>query len=212
MKYFFAGILVPASAVIPVLVAFGRRQKLAARHWILFAYLIVALLGNILGRYLAQQGLRNTPLFHLHTIVEMVLFCLFFRTLFREKLIRNIIVAVAILFTLYCIVNFVFLQSIYSFNTYTRPIEAIVLILLCVIYWWKTGTVENNSPWTAIADNWAVGGILFYFSSALFLFIFSNYLLQHVSKQANVLVWNIHAGIVLLMYLLLTITFLKSDR
>lgn len=212
MKYFFAGILVPASAVIPVLVAFGRRQQLAARHWILFAYLIVALFGNILARYLAQQGLRNTPLFHLHTIVEMLLFCFFFRTLFRGKLIRNIIVAVAILFTLYCIVNFVFLQSIYSFNTYTRPIEAIVLILLCVIYWWKTGTAEDNRPWTNVADNWAVGGILFYFSSALFLFIFSNYLLQHVSKQANVLVWNIHAGIVLLMYLLLTITFLKSDR
>ncbi|MFT3677471.1 MAG: hypothetical protein QM781_16360 [Chitinophagaceae bacterium] len=212
MKYFFAGILVPASAVIPVLVAFGRRQHLAARHWILFAYLIVALLGNILARYLAQQGLRNTPLFHLHTIVEMVLFCLFFRTLFRGKKIRSIIIAAAILFTLYSIVNFVFLQSIYSFNTYTRPIEAIMLILLCVAYWWKTGVTENNKPWTEVADNWAVSGILFYFSSALFLFIFSNYLLQHVSKQANILVWNIHAGIVLLMYLLLTVTFLKSDR
>lgn len=212
MKYFFAGILVPASAVIPVLVAFGRRQHLAARHWILFAYLIVALLGNILARYLAQQGLRNTPLFHLHTIVEMALFCLFFRTLFRGKLIRVIIIATIVLFTLYSIINFSFLQNIYSFNTYTRPIEAIVLILLCIIYWWKSDASADNRSWTDVADNWAVAGILFYFSSALFLFIFSNYLLQQVSKQANVLVWNIHAGIVLLMYLLLTITFIKSER
>ncbi|MBL7757338.1 MAG: hypothetical protein JNL59_08090 [Chitinophagaceae bacterium] len=212
MKYFFAGILVPASAVIPVCFALGRRQQLAVRHWILFAYLIITLLGNILARYLAQHGIRNTPLFHLHTIVEMVLFSFFFRTLFREKIIRAVIIVVAIVFSLYAVVNFIFLQSIYSFNTYTRPIEAITLILLCVMYWWKGETAEDDRPWTAIADNWAVSGIFFYFSSALFLFIFSNYLLQHVSKQANVLVWNIHAGIVLLLYLLLAVTFLKSKR
>jgi len=212
MKYFFAGILVPASAVIPVLVAFGRRQHLAARHWILFAYLIVSLLGNILARYLAQRGIVNTPLFHVHTMVEMVLFSFFFYALFREKIIRVLILATVVLFILYCIINFVFLQSIFSFNTYTRPIEAILLIWLCVMYWWKAGTTEDSKPWGAIADNWAVSGILFYFSSALFLFIFSNYLILHVSKQANVLVWNVHAGIVLLMYLLLTITFLKSNR
>lgn len=212
MKYFFAGILVPASAVIPVCVALGRRQQLATRHWILFVYLIITLLGNILARYLAQHGIRNTPLFHLHTIVEMVLFSFFFRTLFRAQIIRTVIICIAIVFSLYCVVNFIFLQSIYSFNSYTRSIEAIILILFCVMYWWKGATAADDSPWVAIADNWAVSGILFYFSSALFLFIFSNYLLQHVSKQANVLVWNIHAAIVLLMYLLLTVTFLKSKR
>lgn len=210
MKYFFAGIVVPASALIPVVVAVYRRSQLATRHRILVIYLALTMLVNVICRILAQQGINNIPVLHFYALLEMWLFSGFFYRVIKNNTLKRIIWAIPIVFIILCVINFVFFQSIYTFNTYTRPLGAIVIIFFCMAYWWQPASAEESEVWTAVADNWVVSAILFYFSSALFLFIFSNYLIQQVSKQANVLIWNIHAAIVMLMYLMLAVAFQKS--
>ncbi|KQC01745.1 hypothetical protein AQF98_05070 [Pedobacter sp. Hv1] len=95
--------------------------------------------------------------------------------------------------------NFTFLQSIYTFNTYTRPLEAILITFFCLLHLYKSGFSEN---WLRQPNNWFNGGILIYFPAAFIIFILSNYLTKSSNSSMNTMVWNIHAALVLFMYLI----------
>jgi signal transduction histidine kinase len=213
MKYVFAGVIVPASIIIPVAVAIARWRQWKGAFTSIFLYLCFSLAANIASRIMAGHGINNMPLLHVDTIVEMLLFGLFYVKLFRRRKQRQLIRISLALFCLFNLVNFIFIQSIYQFNTYPRPIEAILMISFSLICWWQPEAEERiNERWADIPENWIISGILFYFSSAMFLFIFSNYLIHQFSKQANIFIWNLHAAMVMLMYLLFTLGFYKCEK
>jgi hypothetical protein len=213
MKYIFMGIIVPWSAIIPILAAIVRHRHLNTKCWFIFLYLCWTTTLNIVSNIRADNGLNNLRLLHADTVVEMLLFSGFFIYAFQSRQIKTFIRVLVVLFPLFCIINFTFIQSIDQFNTYTRPVEAIIFIILSLLYWWKTGKTEDGEgQWVDISENWFVSGNLLYFSSALFLFIFTNYLIGLGNKNASMLIWNLHAAIVLIMYLFFTIGFLKCKK
>jgi hypothetical protein len=213
MKYVFAGIVVPASIIIPVTVAVARRHQWKNSFRFIFLYLCFSLAASIASRVMASRGINNMPLVHIDTIVEMLLFSLFFQAALPHRNQRRLIRICMLLFCILSLVNFSFFQSIYQFNTYTRPLEAILMISISLLYWLQPDRDEEaHERWIDIPENWIVSGILLYFASAMFLFIFSNYLIDQFSKQANIFIWNLHAAIVLLMYGLFTIGFYKCKK
>jgi hypothetical protein len=100
-----------------------------------------------------------------------------------------------------------------NFNTYTRPIEAIILITLCAVYWWQENEADSDKSWGDIPNNWFVTSIMLYFAGAFFMFLLANYLIspQAVKKVKNVIM-DTHASFVLIMYLLMTVGFLKCKK
>ncbi|MBB2144298.1 hypothetical protein GM921_02260 [Pedobacter sp. LMG 31464] len=155
--------------------------------------------------------MRNLPLLHLYTIVEAVFILSYFRTLFTDALIKKVLLFILILFPVLCILNFTFLQSIYTFNTYTRPLEAILITFFCLLYLYKSGFTEN---WLNKHTSWFNMGILIYFPVACIIFILSNYMtLVTMNKAMNTVVWSVHGALVLMMYLFWAKGFslLKSD-
>ncbi|MCG2616164.1 hypothetical protein LZZ85_17840 [Terrimonas sp. NA20] len=213
MKYIFAGIIVPASIIIPVITAIVKWRKWNNAFGFIFLYLCFSLAANIASHIMARHGINNMPLLHADTIIEMLLFGFFFIKLFKERRVRQFIGICLVLFCLFTLINFLFIQSIYQFNTYPRPVEAILIISFALIYWWQ-GDFDQVSEerWTDIPVNWIISGILLYFSSTMFLFIFSNYLIHQFSKQANIFIWNLHAAMAMLMYLLFSIGFYKCRK
>lgn len=213
MKYIFMGIIVPYSAIIPLAVAIIRHRHLNTKCWYIFLYLCITTASNIASRILAANHTTNMPLLHVYTLVEMFLFSIFFIHAFPSRQIKFFIRILVALFSLFCIINFTFIQSIYQFNTYPRPIGAIIIIILSMLYWWKTGKSDDDErKWIDITENWIISGILIYFSSTLLLFIFSNYLVDQFSIKANKFIWNLHGAMVIFMYLLFTVAFLKSKK
>jgi hypothetical protein len=210
MKYLFAGIIVPASIIIPVITAIVKWRKWDNAFYFIFLYLCFSLAANIASHIMASNGINNMPLLHVDTIVEMLLLGFFFIKLFRQRRMRQLVRSCLALFCLFNIINFLFIQSIYQFNTYPRPVGAILIISFCLAYWWQ-GNFEQvaEEKWTDIPTNWIISGMLLYFSSTMFLFTFSNYLIHQFSKQANIFIWNLHAAIAMLMYLLFTVGFYK---
>ena len=105
-----------------------------------------------------------------------------------------------VIFPVICIVNFSFFQSIYTFNTHTRPLEAVLITFFCLLYFYKEDFTEN---WIDNPTNWFNIGILIYFPTACIIFILSNYLVfVRMNKEMNTMIWNIHAVFVMLMYLI----------
>ncbi|MGZ3822523.1 MAG: hypothetical protein ACXVB6_18155, partial [Mucilaginibacter sp.] len=117
--------------------------------------------------------------------------------------------------------NFLFLQSINHFNTNTKPVEALIIMACSLAYFAQTTDVENNIKWAQNPLNWVNTGTLLYYSGALFIFSFSNIAATHMATAVrmspkfyalNILIWNIHATLVLAMYVMFSIGFSKCRK
>jgi hypothetical protein len=203
------GTVVPASVIIPIVSALKKYRRLSKACRYMVLYLLFTAIINALAQLLAAVSINNMPLLHADTALETVLLLLYFRSVLRGRNSSNVTQGLLILFPLICLLNFSFFQSIYSFNTYTRPLEAIIFIGCCFAFFFQGMAYQLDWPWTEQPHNWMVSGLLLYFSSSLFLFLFSNFLASGCSAATNITIWNIHAALVLLMYLLITLGFLQ---
>lgn len=196
-QYLFYTIIVPGSILIPLLVFIPRYKIAKTEERVLFYYLIIAGLINLVAIILSMNGITNLPLLHLYTIMEAVFLLGYFRLIFREPAIKKAIGLIMVLFPILCVLNFSFLQSIYTFNTHTRPLEAILITFFCLLYLYKSGFADN---WIKQTTSWFNAGILIYFPAAFIIFVLSNYMLASKNAAMNTIVWNVHAALVLLMY------------
>ena len=160
--------VVPGSILLPIAVFLLKIRDTPAYIKLLFYYLIISALVNVIGIIMARNKIPNLWLIHIYTALESFLLLWFFKYIIKKPVVLKAINVLIIGFPLFCVFNFLFLQSIYNFNTYTRPIEAIIFIALCMIYWGQEG--EEDIHWAASPANWFVTGLLLYFSGAFFIY------------------------------------------
>jgi hypothetical protein len=201
LKFLYNGVIVPLSILIPIVFGVLSWKKAAIGPRLLLLYLIISGLINLSGIIMVTVIKQsNLPLLHLYTIVEAVFILSYFRTIFIDPIIKKALLISAVLFPILCILNFTFLQSINTFNTHTRPLEAILITFFCLLYFYKSGFTEN---WLQKPINWFNAGILIYFPVACVIFILSNYLaVIGMNKTMNTIVWAVHNTLVLIMYLM----------
>jgi hypothetical protein len=211
--YEYRQIIVPASILLPIYIAASRFRKLPDyAKWILY-YLVFAATVNTTVTILTWNRVPNLWLLHIYTALESFLLLYYFKLIVLNKTTKSVIRILLLAFPLFCIINFLFLQSLYNFNTYTRPVEAIILVALCSIYWWQENEEDSEKPWGNIPNNWFVTGIMLYFAGAFFMFLLANYFItpEAIKKVKNI-VWDTHATLVLIMYLLMALGFIKCRK
>lgn len=201
---------VPLSLLIPLATALFVRGSLRRPFWILVAYLFFS--GSINLVAILNSTRNNLPWLHLYTCVEGTLLLLFYRAIQPVQWLRKLNTVLVLVFPLLCIINGLFIQSIYQFNSYVRPIEAILLIGNTIYYFWDDTAKRETGPWAANPFNWANAGFLLYFSGSLFQFIFSNVVSATAGYTIKLLILDIHGALVLCMYMLMAIGFYKCKN
>ncbi|MBK0379162.1 hypothetical protein [Mucilaginibacter segetis] len=201
LSSFYLGYFVPASTLIPIVAGLLYYKKINTPLRTLLVYLIASFIINVAGIILADHHINNLPLLHFYTIIEIVAIMLYYLKAFGPGKIHKWIKGIMILFPLLCIVNFCFFQSIYEFNTYTRPLEALIIILITGCYFTIQHDLKNSALITR-SGRLVAAGFMIYFCSSLFQFIFSNIVSQKASGDIKLFIWDIHATFVLIMYLL----------
>lgn len=214
MVKFFITYIVPASALFPIILFLANRRRATLALQVLFIYLLIATIINVTAIVLATFGQRNLWLLHLYTVLETVILLFFFIQLVRSRKAKTVIWSLLILFPLACLFNWLFVQDSSYFNTYTRSVEALLIIGISAWYWLSSGKETLHIAWTDNPLNWIVSGLLLYFASALFLFLFSNFLLDNPNNMIRDIVWVTHGLLLVTMYILFGIGFtkLKNDR
>jgi len=209
MNHPYMGVIVPASALIPISVVIVKNRSVSREIKTLFFYLLISLAISLVSTTLAVNHISNLFLIHADTVIEAVLLLYFFYLIFPHPIAKKWILLLMITFPLFCMGNLIFLQGPHRYNTYSRPVEAIIFIGLSMLYWWHAGNNTNDQAWTNIPLNWVISGLLLYFSSSFLLFIFSNFILSKYDTSVNIVAWNIHATLILTMYLLFAVGFSK---
>jgi hypothetical protein len=211
----YMGIVVPAAVLLPIAIAIGKRKYIGRALTVILYYLLVGAVTSIVTVTLANLAIPNLPVLHVFTILEFLLFSYFYLLMLKGKTAGRIIRYLMILFPLFCVVNFLFFQSVYHFNTNTRPVEALILMMCSLAYFAQINDTATGAKWTSNPVNWMNTGVLLYFSGALFIFSFSNVTASHLTKKyfnINILMWNIHATLLLFMYLLFALGFSKCRK
>ena len=211
--YEYRQIIVPACILIPIFIAVSRYNNLSAcAKWLLY-YLVFAATVNTTATILTWNKEPNLWLLHIYTAVESFFLLLYFKFIIQNKTVNSAIRLLIWVFPLFCIINFLFLQSFTNFNTYTRPVESIILISCSAVYWWQENEADAEKEWINIPNNWFVTGIMLYFAGAFFLFLMANFFLSPLAlKTVRNIVWDTHASFLLIMYLLMAVGFLKCRK
>ncbi len=209
----FVGIIVPFSTVIPLFIGIMYYRYADKAIRIILAFLVVSLTINTAGSIIASYNINNLPLLHLYTLLESALLFLFFGLSIRSETGRKLSRIFLFAFPVLCIVDLLFFHSIYQFNSYTRPVESILLVILAMTYISEQVGQERKTG-AERAKFWIVLGLLLYFSASFFQFLFSNVLHVTAEKHIRLMIWNIHACFVLIMYILIAVGLLKlpNDR
>ncbi len=150
------------------------------------------------------------PLQHFYTVAEFGVICLFYKKLFKDNQFTRYLPVIFSAFVIVCVINAVFFQSIFKFNSYTKPIEAFLVILLAIVYLMQLledfdKVISNNVELIYINS-----GFLLYFSGSFVLFTIFNIFVNNVVVAFAIL--DVHATLILLMYALFTIALWKLKK
>lgn len=206
MLYFiYVTYIVPAAILIPVLIGIKNYPFLTKPLKTILWFIIFSGSANLINLIMIAFHYFTANLLHIYTIFEFLFISIYYSQFYSPKKQKRIYVLIAA-FTVLCIINYLFIQNKIEFNTYTRPLEAIIIIVYSMLFILKQNNEEQN--WGDNVYNWINAGILIYFASCLFMFIFSNYLLS-AGKLINRIVWSAHDTILMLQYILFAIGFYK---
>jgi hypothetical protein len=214
-KFIFIGIIAPASVLVPITVAAFKYRQLDRVLLLIFYYLLFDGLVDLLAIVFANIGINNLPLLHIFTIIEFLILSYFYIRILKDPFAHKLIKYLMGIFPVICIINFIFFQSIFRFNTYTRPLEILIIMAYSLTYFAQTDVTYFEGKWMSKPLNWINTGILLYFSGALFVYSFSNLTTVYTSPKyyaLNLFIWNIHGGLLLGMYILFSWGFLVCKK
>jgi hypothetical protein len=205
-------VLVPWCIFLPIVIGLLKFKLLPKNARIIWYYLLVSAVVNFAASFIGRRlHLNNLPLIHVYTAIEGVMFCWFYKITLEAPKSNPLYRWLPVLFVLLCIINALFFQSIYSYSSYTRSLEAIFCILFALNYFARAITDNKGKELILLPAFYFNAGIFIYFSGAFMVFVFSNFIFN-LSDSNYYIIWVIHAGFVLCMYLFFATAFLLCKK
>ena len=156
------------SPLITLLAGIYSYRYLDKKLKLLLYYAVAGFCTEIFIWLLLKAGVKNnTPGLHFYIMFEVVIWALFYTECLKGFVHQRYIWAGLVLFDLYCIVNFVFIQDLKSYP-YTRTVEDLLLILLAVLLFLKIMVEAKIENLTQSPIIWINTAVLFYFAGNFF--------------------------------------------
>ncbi|WP_461303529.1 hypothetical protein [Aureisphaera sp.] len=170
---------------------------------------------EILAITFMKLGHNNLPLLHLYTLGEFLLFSYFYKSLLNKpkpfQLFFPLFVAgISVLI----ILNSIFVQSIYGFNTIAKTLVQVLIISYSVLYFYNL--VENQKASNHIAKSLRLinSAIMIYYSGSLFIFMCSK--ISFENTETYIVFWAFNAILNVIFQLLILwgvwIAFFRKNR
>jgi hypothetical protein len=185
--------------LMPLAVLF-RYRKQPSLYRLMIIYVWISLLINLvidltwkLRTYLPSDLNSNNYLYNTHAVVTFVLFSLYFIKL-NQPFMLMIKKAIPIIFLAFLIINFFFFEKFFDywkFSSRLLAIEAVLLLVYCLLYYFYKVKDENESMTMQQPDFWIVTGLGIYVAVNFFIFLLYNELTV-LTSQFAIQIWNVH--------------------
>lgn len=159
-------------------------------------------------------GKNNMPLLHLYVAVGFICIARFYSTVLSGFINAKIIWSIAILFLLFTTINSIFIQPVFTFNSYALTLESVLItiIALFTFMFFLNDIVKETSGHDTKSLNWINSGFFIYYSSNLLIFYFGAIITQTFSRNLNLYTWILHSFFSIVMYTCFFIGLWKRSR
>jgi hypothetical protein len=178
--------LMVLSCIIIYFNEFYRSEPLTLFSW----YMILSVCINVPAFIMAQYVQNNLPLLHLFTLMELVTLSLFYGRLMKiteNRVYMGCFISVCIAVVL----NSIFVQGIYSLNSYGKTLSQIFLLGCTVMFLFNMEAIKRTFDHQVTRSlSFINAAFLIYFAGSLFIFMSSSLLFAH-EKVLNRL-WTVN--------------------
>lgn len=148
---------------------------------------------------------NNVPIVHLYTLLEFNVIALFYLVYFRGFYGRLLVPGMMLIFTVLVVLNSVFLQPLFSYNTYARSLEGVLVIALSLLGYYKLLAELPTKRLDQSPIFWINTGLLLYFAGNLFFFVLGNALLKEPNQSFSLMAWGLSTLLMVLMHLFISV-------
>lgn len=175
------------SAAFPFLAGLFVLKRLSKELRFLMLFFAGNVMFELVFAYLAINSVRNLWLFHIYTVFEYGFLIYFFSFLQKNELVRSFFRISIPIFILFWLNVKLLWEDWFFFNTVTRPLNALILILVSTITLHQFNK-ENINHLFREPRFWMIVGVLVYFSGNILLFSMTNIVLEGRPD-----IWLIHS-------------------
>lgn len=182
------------SIIIPAAVGIIWYKHMRAGLVVLVWLILISILFEAAMYYMGEKGMNNHIIGNVFIIVQYVFLSVVFYLSFSSYIIRKGLLVVAVLFTVFGMVNLLFVQGHDCFNSWTLGLANLLLMLVALLFYYKLfkeGKVQRLERYPLF---WVASAVLLYAAGNFYLFIFSNYALAE-SNEFLYAQWSIHSVI-----------------
>lgn len=167
-----------ASIFVPLIAGVRLYNHLPSKVKIFLLLIIVGTLNEILMSTLALMHINNSFTLHFYTLFELlILGAYFYRSI--KSMDWKLYVLFGSLATMSLGLLYAFYgENIYGFNSLPRAVESLFIISLAIWLLSEKYITRHKIDITTDGTLWITGGILFYFSTSVFVFAFSKYFMN----------------------------------
>ena len=173
------------SGIIPVLAALYNYRQLDKVLKIASLYFLASLLSDLLlqvtKRIEALHMANNWPLIHIYIVVSILLLAAMYYYAFFNPLIKKIIVIITSFVLAVVLVNIIFIEGLWDYPSISNTTLCVMVICFSLAYFYQLLTRQEFVHIEKQGLFWINAGMLFYFSTNIFLFmLFKRILLAHL--------------------------------
>jgi hypothetical protein len=174
----------------------GNALKIFA--WFVFLSGIVQF--TSLGLCLANKN--NMPLLHFYVAAGLPFLVWFYKAVLNDFISAKIMWGIIIFFLPLTILNSVFLQDIFRFNSNALALESIIVIILALFtfIFFLNDTMKETGVKDIKSLTWINSGLFIYYLSCLLIFYFGDTIIFRFSKDLSRLTWIFHSFFSIVMY------------
>ena len=193
--------------VLPIIYALFRFNTLSLTFKVLFVFILGSVITDTTCLIMMKNKMNNIWVFNLYSIFEAITVIVIFRSMMTIQWLRSL----SMLFlALFIVVFFITRDTFFSsyFNNGVSLLQGLCVLTLSFGWFYNQFKTMEHKSLTDNPDFWVVFSLLFYFSTTVLIFLFSNYVLVEGSTK----VWFAHNIIHLLFGLLILFGFWKYNR
>jgi hypothetical protein len=165
-------------------------------------FILVSAIAQVISLGFFVFKLNNMPILHIYTLIGFVYLAAFYRAILKDYINIRIVWIVTILFSLFTILNSLFLQNFFSFNSYALTIQSVLIIIISLFTYIVlfNNIVEKKHITSVSGINWINSGLFIYHSCCLILFFIGDSVIVLLSKEYYIHTWVFHSFLSMLIY------------
>lgn len=198
--------------VIAFIIGLVQYKKFPKELKIIFYFVAFGVLTESYSRFHQHYIMKNVmPVGHFYFPIAFLIMGLFFLKVLKNFVETKYVLILIIAFEIYCVINTVFIQSLFDYPSLVGSIGAMLLFLFSVAFFTKIMVEAKINNLSREPLVWINTAILIYYTGNFFYHSLYN-LRVTASMEVFLFAAKFFSGLNILFYLIIAIGFLKVKR